>query len=1023
MSRSVLPYTLSLALLTLLLASSQNSHPVWVLKSSADTLYDRLSDEQKRSPRFALSGLSVAPGLQVSLFAAEPVIANPTVIDIDHRGRVWVCEANNYRPAITGRKADPRGDRVVILEDTDGDGRFNKSTVFYQDPELNAPIGLWVAGNRAIVSQSPYVWLLTDTDGDDKADKKEIIFSGIEGEQHDHGIHSFVMGPDGKFYFAVGNEGKQLLGKNGQPLRDKNGQVIDFKKYRQGLVIRCDEDFTNLEVLGHNFRNNYEPAIDSYGTIFQSDNDDDGNRGVRINFVMENGNYGYTDELTGAGWRVKRTNQEDSIPFRHWHLNDPGVVPNLLQTGAGSPTGLIFYEGSLLPGVYRNQMIHCDAGPNVVRSYSAGKSGAGYTASIHNLLQGTKDQWFRPSDIATAPDGSVFVSDWYDPGVGGHQMGDTTRGRIYRIAPDASVYKVPSFDLSTVNGSIKALENPNLSVRHLASKTLRAKPDQSASPLKKLFNDSRTDSRLRARAFWILSTIVSPSDPLWEKAAGDPDPDIRITVLRAARQVDRNNGPLWVKMAGDKDPQVRREVALSLSGKKGTDVTNAWIKAADGYRTGDRWYLEALGIGAENNWDALFEAWKGSVKGNILNSPEARDIIWRSRTAEAVPFLAQLAGDQTLPLKERLRYFRAFDFNPGGREKSEALMTIIKRNSSGRQEVNQLALTHLDPAYVQRNQAATKALQQLLDAEYGTENYIELVKRFEPAGENRRLLELALAKPYDATGRAAAAQLVKQDGTALFSNTLQSSGMDQKTAALAAISRIGSDATLGLVTAIVLDENQPLALRRAAVRSVAGSSKGEDLLLEYLKTGQLIDELKAAAIQSLSNTWRKSVRKEAAAYLDGGKNSVQKHPPVKDLTAMKGNVQNGKELFNRYCSVCHQVKSQGTDFGPALSEIGDKLSKEGQYLAIYYPSAGISFGYEGYEVRFKDGTETAGIIVSKTETDLVLKFPGGSTQDYKMSGVASIRQMDESMMTPGLHEALSTEELVDLVEFLTTLKK
>lgn len=1023
MSRFVFLYTLSLALLTLLLTASQNSRPVWVLKGGADTLYDRLSEEQKRSARFALAGLSVTPGLQASLFASEPAVANPTVIDIDHRGRVWVCEANNYRPAITGRKADPRGDRVLILEDTDGDGRFNKSTVFYQAPELNAPIGLWVAGNRAVVSQSPYVWLLTDTDGDDKADKKEIIFSGIEGEQHDHGVHSFVMGPDGKFYFAVGNEGKQLFGKNGEPLKDKNGQVIDFKKYKQGLLIRCDEDFSNPEVIGHNFRNNYEPAIDSYGTIFQSDNDDDGNRGVRINFVMENGNYGYTDEMTGAGWRVKRTNLEDSIPFRHWHLNDPGVVPNLLQTGAGSPTGLVFYEGDLLPEIYRNQLIHCDAGPNVVRSYSLSKSGAGYTASIHNLLQGTGDRWFRPSDLATAPDGSVFVSDWYDPGVGGHQMGDTTRGRIYRIAPDASQYKVPAFDFSTVNGAVKALGNPNLSARHLAFKSLRGKPDQAITPLKKLFNDRSANSRLRARAFWILAAIIAPADPLWEKAAADPDPDIRITMLRAARQVRPDNGALWVKMASDQDPQVRREVVLSLSGEKGAEVTKAWVKVANGYHAGDRWYLEALGIGAENNWDALFEAWKGTVKGNITGTPEGRDIIWRSRTAAAVPFLAQLAGDRTVPAKERLRYFRAFDFNPGGREKSEALMSIIQNNSAGEREINQVALTHLDPAFVRSNQAAMKALQRLLDAEYGTDDYLELVKRFEPAGENQRLLELALSKPYDPVGRAAAAQLLKQDGIGLFGKTLRDAGADQKTAVLGALSRVGSDATIDLATTIAFDEKEPMALRRAAVRSVAGSSKGEDLLLEYLKTGKLTDELKATAIQSLSNTWRKSVRKEAAAYLDGGKSSAQKHPPVKDLIARKGNPQKGKELFAQYCSVCHQVRSQGADFGPALSEIGDKLPKEGQYLAIYYPSAGISFGYEGYEVKFKDGTSTAGIIVSKTETDLVLKFPGGSTQDYKMSNVASLRQMDESMMTPGLHEALSTEELVDLVEFLTSLKK
>ena len=95
--------------------------------------------------------------------------------------------------------------------------------------------------------------------------------------------------------------------------------------------------------------------------MWQSDNDDDGNKGVRINFVMEGGNYGYRDEMTGAGWRARRTNMENDIPLRHWHLNDPGVVPNLVQTYAGSPTGILVYEGKLLPAEYQNQVIHADA--------------------------------------------------------------------------------------------------------------------------------------------------------------------------------------------------------------------------------------------------------------------------------------------------------------------------------------------------------------------------------------------------------------------------------------------------------------------------------------------------------------------------------------------------------------------------------------------------------------------------------------------------------------------------------------
>ena len=189
--------------------------------------------------------------------------------------------------------------------------------------------------------------------------------------------HSF-FGPDGNLYFNFGNEGGHLLDGKGNPVTGKDGQPIDFKKLRQGMVFRSDPDFKNIEVLGNNFRNNYEVAVDSYGTMWQSDNDDDGNKGVRINYVMQYGNYGYTDEVTGAGWRANRTNMEDSIPYQHWHLNDPGVVPNLLQTGSGSPTGMVVYEGTLLPKEFQNQMIHCEPGHNVVRSYPVQKSGAGY---------------------------------------------------------------------------------------------------------------------------------------------------------------------------------------------------------------------------------------------------------------------------------------------------------------------------------------------------------------------------------------------------------------------------------------------------------------------------------------------------------------------------------------------------------------------------------------------------------------------------------------------------------------------
>ena len=176
-----------------------------------------------------MKSLTVAEGFEVTAMATEPMLQNPTNIDVDERGRIWVCEAYNYRPGINGNPTNALGDRILILEDNDGDSKADTAKVFYQGPELNAPIGICVLGNKVIVSQSPYVWIFYDDNGDDKADRKEILFQGIGGEQHDHGAHAFTFGPDGKLYFNFGNEGKQLLGKKGKPVRDQDGDIINAK--------------------------------------------------------------------------------------------------------------------------------------------------------------------------------------------------------------------------------------------------------------------------------------------------------------------------------------------------------------------------------------------------------------------------------------------------------------------------------------------------------------------------------------------------------------------------------------------------------------------------------------------------------------------------------------------------------------------------------------------------------------------------------------------------------------------------
>ena len=633
-----------------------------------------------RDAENALAGLDVADGLDAELFAAEPNILSLSNFDIDHKGRIWACEIVNYRRHNGKRK---EGDRIVICEDTDLNGKADKFTTFYQGNEIDSVHGVCVLptvdgkNTRAIVSAKDKVWIFTDKDGDLKADEKKVLFSGISGTQHDHGIHSFVFGPDGKLYFNFGNSGKQIKDADGKQIIDKAGNPVTARRnpYQEGMVFRCNMDGSEFETLGWNFRNNWEVNVDSFGSLWQSDNDDDGNRGVRINFVMEFGNYGYKDELTGAGWKTKRTNMEKTIPEQHWHLNDPGVIPNLIQTGAGSPTGICVYEGSLLPKRFHNQVIHCDAGPNIVRAYPVQNQGAGYSAKMDNILAGARDKWFRPSDVCVAPDGSLFVADWYDPGVGGHGMGDLDRGRIFRLAPKGVEYSVPQYDFSSVAGCIEALKSPNMAARYVAYTELSAAGEKAISALNTLKADA--NPRFAARAIWLLGKIGNGAEVV-KDAINSNNSDLRIVGLRLARQLKSvDTLGIIVELVNDKSPQVRRECAVALAEHKGQKAISLWAKLATHHDGKDRWYLEALGIGARGKWDECLKEYLAQSQ-KPLTDPAVKDIVWRSRGTTTPEKLADIILSGKVDEDEVPRFMRAFDFFQNSPEAEKALERLLE---------------------------------------------------------------------------------------------------------------------------------------------------------------------------------------------------------------------------------------------------------------------------------------------------------------------------------------------------------
>lgn len=1011
-------FLLNLLVAIVLLSSCNNSG-----QGKAAGQSDGLTEVQRHLPENALKGLSVSEGLELHTYATEPMIQNPTNIDVDDRGRVWVTEAYNYRPNINSNPTIALGDRIMIVEDKDGDGKADTAKVFYQGPELNSPLGICVLGNRVIVSQSPYVWVFYDDNGDDKADRKEIMFSGISGEQHDHGVHAFTFAVDGKLYFNMGNEGKTLKDKNGKDILDKDGDVIGPKKYKQGMAFRCNLDGTQVECLANNFRNPYEVAVDSYGTLWQSDNDDDGNKGTRINYVMQYGNYGYKDEITGEGWQANRTNMEDSTPQKHWHLNDPGAVPNLLQTGAGSPTGILVYEGSLLPVSFHNQMIHCDAGPNVVRAYPVAKNGAGYAATTIDMVKGQDNQWFRPSDLCVAPDGSLIIADWYDPGVGGHQAGDQTRGRIYRLAPPSTKYSIASQDYSSPAGAVAALQNPNLSVRYRAFTALQQMGPKAVAELEKLWI-SAAAPRMRARAFWALVKMPTANVAQYiAQAIHSDNPDLRIVGVRAASQFGDPVVEVVKTLVNDKDAQVLRECALALHHCQKPEAAALWAALALQHDGKDRWYLEALGLGADGQWDKFFPAYLSMVK-DPLQTAASRDMVWRSRSAAAVPLLASLASDATSPLQNRLRYFRAFDFNKGA-AKSALLLKMIDNNVYNDIALNKLVLHALDIQSVVRSPKAQRALAEVLNAVNGTDEYIQLVDRFEVKSQNENLLQLAIGQPKKSLGKNAAGLLLRLGGSKLIWKVIDGKDTAQQNHLIASLAGVGNKESIDILQTIIFSDKYAMPTRVISASKIGKSQSGEQRVLQILKLKKVPTALIPDVVASVSNSWMGSVRSEAASYLpqNGGSAENKKAPSMGELAALKGNAVEGERIFSNSCNLCHQVNDLGYDFGPKLTEIGSKLPKEGLLASIVYPSAGISFGYEGWELKMKDGATYSGIFASKTETDIDIKFPGGARKQLKTSEVKSMTGMKQSMMPEGLYQNMSSQDMANLLEYLLGLKK
>lgn len=866
----------------------------------------------------------VPEGLEVTIWAESPMLFNPTNIDVDAEGRIWVAEGVNYRGR-SGRR--PEGDRIVVLEDTDGDGKADSSHTFVQEKVLTAPLGVAVIGNKIVVSQTPDLVVYTDVDGDlrfnPEVDKREVLLSGFNGSNHDHSLHSVTVGPDGQWYWNAGNCGALFTDQSGRTFRigspynpgsmDKMfpptfnpteiaGQPSDDGfVYIGGFSARMNPDGTMVQVIGHNYRNSYEHFMTSFGDLFQNDNDDP--PACRVTYVMEYGNAGFASADGQRSWGAdRRPGQPTAIA--EWRQEDPGTMPAGDVYGGGSPTGVVYYENGALGKQYEGLLLSCEAGRNVVFGYQPKLSGAGFELNRTDFLTSNAEgefagsdflgggrsvnyelkTLFRPSDVAVGADGAIYVSDWFDARVGGHSdLDKTTSGAIYRIAPKGFQPNNPKLDLSSVSGQLAALQSPAVNVRALGAQALVEQGDAVESDVATLLNHD--NEYIQARALWVLSRL-GPQGLKWvESSLSSCNEKRRIVAFRALRRqwqgTDRHDDFLKMaaRMASDESPAVRREVALSMRNESLENAQEILVTIAKGFDGKDRHYLEAIGTGAAKKESGVYQAIAEAMGALDHHGDDWSDafswIAWRLGATEAIAGLAQRIQSDSLSLTDRKLALDALAF--------------INCTTS--------VSAVMDVAANEKHPLRGEAIWWLLNRKnnhwkgYGIDQALREKGIYDPA--NVELVSMTLPDPVE-------------------------------------------------------------------------------------RAPELAD---------------------AAAIL-----------------ALEGNAERGKAVSAR-CYLCHRIGSEGIEFGPNLSDYGKTQPTAVVLKAILDPSAEISHGFDGSEVRTKDGLVIHGLVASRGDP-VIVKSMGGLTQTVPRDRVESIQKLDRSLMFSPEQLALTAQEIADLVAYL-----
>jgi putative membrane-bound dehydrogenase-like protein len=956
-------------------------------------------------PEEAMKQFEVVDGFQMQLVAAEPLVVDPIAAAFDEDGQIYVCEMRDY-PYKPADGKDPIG-TVRLLRDTDGDGRFDESTVFADKLLWAAGVVPWKGG--VFVAASPDIWYLKDTDGDRVADIRRKVFTGFGNNNQQGMVNNLQFGLDHWVYGSTGPNG--------------------------GMISKPDDlDFNPVPIQGRDFR--FHPETLEFeavtGTVqFGNTFDDWGNRftcseSQPLKYIVLPDHYMARNPFLAAPEGIKSIAPGPvpifrTSPVERWRevrsarrirkneraATSPGASHHVVDAAAG----VTIYRGGAYPAEWYGQAFVGDGQNNLIHRRKLTPDGVTFKSDRidqNTEVVRTPDIWFRPVNFVNAPDGTLYVLDMSREVLESiHIPLDVARyldlksgrdnGRIYRLAPpDFHSPKPPRLSQATTAELVQQLESRDSWYRDTAHRLLFERQDMAAIPLLQELVRASQSAPARVHALWSLAGLRSLNPEFLMVGMKDANPGVRENAVRLSEPL-LNTQPQLVQRIADlaevESPRIRFQAAFSLGEATGPIAAQALAKLAR--RTdSDEWMRAAILSSVTNVAADLFE--------ELLIDKDVVDPTYKFvTTPQGTAMLGQLA---------RLI---------GIRHRDEDLQrTISGLTASSVADVPVLS----DSLLLELGRGLKRAGKRLTPDEYSKTADERLTETFE------RAAEIAANSQMDDTVRAAAVELV-----GCFSSELShvkllklltiESPESLQIAVIRALAD-GHDTSLGDKMLQLWPSFTP-ETRRVALETMLSR---EDRTIVWLKAAfngtvpaAEVDLIRRDVLKHHSNSQIKSLAEEAFRNIASTSRQavIAEYQPV---LSMQGRVAEGAKVFEKNCTACHQVGGKGVNIGPNLASSAAQNAST-LLTHILDPNQYVLPNYVQYLVVDTNGITHTGLLAAQTSTSVTLKKEKGETITLLKSEIEELTSSSKSLMPEGLEKAVSPEAMADLIAFLQEMTK